>query len=579
MFLRKTYDKRINRTYLSIARGYRDKKGKVKTAIVQHLGSIEILKKQYDDPIAHFTKLVEEMNNEIKEVNKPQYIKITKGEKLSIGTVNRKNVGYAAPSKIYHELEIDKFLISKFKHKKLSESTINNIMKLLVFGRMLFPNSKKKTWENREIFFENTNYSLEEVYNALGYVNKYKDELQAYIYSHIQNQYDKEKKNTETVYYDLTNYYFEIDEEDDLRKKGVSKEYRPDPIVQMGLLIDSIGMPIMHKLFAGNIHDCETLLPVTREVSREYNLGKMIIVADKGINTGDNIHKISNRGNGYVMSLSIRKADKELKEYALDPKGYTWTGTDYKKKSKLHPRNIWVTVGVKKDGTPKRRQKRIDEKLVIFYSEDYAKRARIKRQPSIDKAKDLIGNVEKYNKKNCLGARKYVKHLVFNKETGEIIQAKSQLSLDLDKIAEEEKYDGYYAIVTSEYKKTEDEIIDVYRGLWRIEETFKITKSDLGARPVNVSRKDHIESHFLICYIALVITRILQLRLNNKYSPSQILESLGNISCTHIQENYYIFDYIDDITKDFKKALSIDFTNKSMTVQEIKNMLSKSKKN
>jgi len=223
MYLNKMYDKRNGKTYLSIRRGYR-KNGKTKHTTVKSLGSLEDLKKQYDDPIAHFTEVVEDMNKKIKEKKEPQYIKIKKGEKLSIGTVNRKNFGYAAPNKIYHELEIDKFLISKFKHKKLSEYTINNIVKLLVFGRMLFPASKKKTYENREMFFENTDYSLEELYNALGYINPYKDELQSYIYSHIQNKYDKDRKNTETVYYDLTNYYFEIDEEDELRKKGVCKE-------------------------------------------------------------------------------------------------------------------------------------------------------------------------------------------------------------------------------------------------------------------------------------------------------------------------------------------------------------------
>jgi transposase len=573
MFLRKTYDKRINKTYLSIARGYRDKNGKVKTAIVQSLGSIENLKEQYDDPIAHFTKVIEEMNQEIKESNKPQYIKLKKGEKLSIGTVNRKNVGYAAPSKIYHELEIDKFFFSKFKHKKLSEYTINNIVKLLVFSRMLFPASKKKTYENREMFFENTDYSLEEVYNALGYINQYKDELQSYIYSHIQNQYDKDRKNTETVYYDLTNYYFEIDEEDELRKKGVCKEHTPNPIVQMGLLIDSIGMPIIHRLFPGNTNDCKTLLPLTGDVKRDYNIGRVVVVADKGINTGENIYTISNRGDGYVMSLSIRKADAELKKYALNQNGYTWTGEDYKKKSTLYPRLIWVT-----GSNGKKKQIRIDEKLVIFYSADYAKRAKATRQPTIEKAKDLIGNVAKYNKKNCHGATKYVKHLVFDKSTGAIIEAKSKLSLDLEKIQEEEKYDGYYAIVTSEYKKTEDEIIDIYRELWKIEETFKVTKSDFEVQPVHLSRKDHIESHFLICYIALAITRILQLRLNNKYSPSQILESISKVSCTHIQENQYLFDYIDDITIDLEKALKVELTNKSMTTQEIKNILAITKK-
>jgi transposase len=570
MYLRKN-PRKDGRIHLSIVRGYRDKQGKSKAKTIKTLGYLDVLEKEYKDPMAHFEEEVRRMNEEEQDIT----ITLKKNEKIDSITVNRKNLGYAAPNKIYYELELDKFFIHKFKSSKVSEFALNNVMKLLVFSRLLFPASKKATYDNREIFFENTNYSLEEVYNGLSHVNKYRDEIQRYVYDHVRADYGD---NTETVYYDLTNYYFEIDEPDELRKKGVSKEHRPDPIVQMGLLMDSIGMPIAYRLFAGNTNDCETILPITRDVIREYELGRIIVVADKGINTGNNIDTIANRGDGYVMSLSIRKADSELKEYALDQAGYTWTGKDYKKKTKLYPRNIWVTAGKDKNGNAKKEQKRIDERLVIFYSEDYAKRAKIQRQPVIDKAKDLIGNVTKYNKKNCYGASKYVKHLVFNKETGEIIQAKSQLSLDLEKIQEEEKYDGYYAIVTSEYQKTADDIIDIYRGLWRIEETFKITKSELEARPVYLSREDHIQSHFLICFLALVIARILQHRLKNKYSAHQILESLEKISCTHIQENYYVFDYIDDVTKDLNTALGIDFTNKFMTMKEIKKILAETKK-
>ena len=321
-----------------------------------------------------------------------------------------------------------------------------------------------------------------------------------------------------------------------------------------------------------------------RDVVREYNLGRMIVVADKGINTGNNVHTIVNRGDGYVMSLSIRKADAELKEYALNQSEYTWTidkdtgKKKYKKKTKLYPRQIWIASEKDKNGNTKKKQIRIDERLVIMYSDEYARRSKIKRQPAIDKAKDLIGNVAKYNKKNCNGATKYVKHVVFDKQTGEIIEAKSKLSLDLDKIAEEEKYDGYYAIVTSEYKKTADEIIDIYRGLWKIEETFKITKSDLEARPVHVSRTDHIEAHFLICYLALVIARILQYRIDNKYSVSKILESLKKVSCSLVEENQYLFKYYDDIIEDLGKILGIDFTRKYRSLQEIKKSLADVKK-
>lgn len=190
----------------------------------------------------------------------------------------------------------------------------------------------------------------------------------------------------------------------------------------------------------------------------------------------------------------------------------------------------------------------------------------------------LIGNVQKYNKKNCVGASKYVKHLVFDKNTGEIIEAKSQLSLDEDKIAEEEKLDGYYMIVSSEFEKTPDEIIDIYRGLWRIEETFKVTKSELDARPVYVSRKEHIEAHFLTCYIALVLSRVLQHKLDKKYSVGKILESLSKCNCYQIQSNYYLFNYYDDVLNDIGTILDLDFSRKYMRLQDIKKNLGNVKK-
>lgn len=576
MYLKKSTNKKTGRTYLSIATGYRDKNtGNSKTVLIKSLGYLDVLKNDYDDPIAHFEEVVQQMNEKEKQNNLPITVKINKDEKLEEGTNNRKNFGYAALSKIYHELEIDKFLIHKFKARDVSEFKINNIMKLLVFARALFPDSKKSTYENRNIFFENTNFSLEEVYNALTYIEPFKDQIQKYIYDHIQEQY---KPNNECVFYDVTNYYFEIDDADELRKKGVNKEHRPNPIVQMGLFMDTLGLPMCYKLFEGNTNDCLTLKPMVQELQKNYDVGKVIVVADKGLNTGNNIAYNKAIGNGYVMSLSIRGANAEMKEYVLKEDGYTYNeDKTYKKKSRLCPREIIIT---KKDANGKviKTKKMVDEKQVIFWSADYAKRAKMERQPAIDKAKDLIGNVQKYNKKNCVGASKYVKHLVFDKTTGEIIEAKSQLSLDEDKIAEEEKYDGYYAIVTSEVDKADDEIIDIYRGLWRIEETFKVTKSELEARPVYVSRKEHIEAHFLTCYIALVLSRILQHKLDKKYSVSKILESLSKCNCSNIQENYYLFDFYDTVLKDIGSVTNIDFSLKNRTLQDIKKSLSLTKK-
>lgn len=574
MYLRKYTDKRINKTYLSIAKGYQNSEGKTRTKIIEYLGCLDDLQKQYDDPISHFKDVIRQMNENEKANNSPLTLTINKEERLLVDTDNNKNFGYVALSKIYHELQIDKFVKNKFRARNFSEFKMNNILKLLVFARCLFPDSKKSTYENKDLFFENTDFSLKELYNSLTYIAPLNKDLQSYIYANIQEQY---KPNNECVYYDVTNYYFEIDDYDELRKKGVSKEHRPNPIVQMGLFMDSLGLPMCYDLFPGNTNDCLTLKPMVQELQRKYNVGRVIVVADKGLNIGKNIAYNKAIGNGYVMSLSIRGANQELKDFVLNEKGYRYNNDKtYKMKSRLYPREITYIKTV--NGVQKEVKKTVDEKQVIFWSADYAKRAKAERQPAIDKARDLIGNIHKYNKKNSYGASKYVKQLVFDKDTGEIIKAKSQLSLDEDKIAEEEALDGYYAIVTSENKKTDDEIIDIYRGLWRIEETFKVTKSELAARPVYVSREDHIQAHFLTCYLALVLSRILQHKLDKKYSVTKILESLSKCNCQNLEENIYRFNFFDTVLKDIGNVIDIDFSFKNRTLQDIKKTLSQAKK-
>jgi len=316
---------------------------------------------------------------------------------------------------------------------------------------------------------------------------------------------------------------------------------------------------------------------ISHKLQKTYSVGRVIVVADKGLNTGKNIIYQKAIGNGYVMSLSVRGANKELKDFVLNEDGYTYNkDKTYKEKSRRYPREIKYVKTV--NGKEVETTTTVDEKQVIFWSADYAKRAKMERQPAIDKAKDLIGNVQKYNKKNCYGASKYVKHLVFDEQTGEIIKAKSKLSLDEEKIAEEEKLDGYYAIVTSEMEKTDSEIIEIYRGLWRIEETIKVTKSELDDRPVYLSTKEHIEAHFLTCYLALVLSRVLQHKLDKKYSVGKILESLSKCNCSNIQENYYLFDYYDTVLKDIKLEKNIDFSLKNRNLQDIKKILGNTKK-
>jgi transposase len=381
-------------------------------------------------------------------------------------------------------------------------------------------------------------------------------------------------RDTSLVYYDVTNYYFETDDlDDDFKKKGISKEHRPNPIVQLGLFMDNNGIPITYQLFPGNTNDCLTFRPNLKKIKMDYDLGKVVVVSDKGMTTGDNIWYTLSAKDGYVFSMSVRGADKELKDYVLNNDGYEWLGTEYKRKSRRYPRTIQVTAT-----NGRKMKKAVNEKQVVFYSEKYDKRAKAERAAALAKAHDLANNPGKYTRATSYGASKYIKKIDFDKETGEILKATSSLEINEEKLREEEALDGYYVIVTSEMNETDDRIIEMYRGLWRIEESFKVTKSDLEARPVYVSTKDHIEAHFLTCFVSLVIARILEMKLEHKYSITKLLETLKKAECSYAQQNYYLFNYYDDVLADIGNVLGIDYSKRIRTLGEIKKILAYTKK-
>lgn len=561
------------RKYLSIVRGYRDPETKkVKHKSVISLGYLDVLEKEYPDPIAHFKQVAAEMTKQEKEASPPAVITLRRDDRLEPRTGNRKNLGYAALSMIYHELGLDLFFNNRARTLK-ADYSVNAIMKLLVYSRILDPASKMRTFDRRYDYFENFDFSLDDVYRCLSFADSLGRDLQLHLHKAVTKKYGR---STETLYYDVTNYYFEIDKPDNMRKKGVSKEHRSDPIVQMGLFVDADGIPLSYGLFPGNTNDCSTLLPMLAETMDAYDMaGRAIIVADKGLNTSANIASCILGGYGYVFSQTVRGGSKEFKQYVLAEKDYKWSGKDFKIKSRLHPRQITIT-----DIQGQAKKVQIDEKQVVFYSRDNDRKAKAERAQAVQKARDLALNPAKYNHATSYGAAKYLKNLMFDKRTGEILtQAGQRPVFDEAKLAEEEMYDGYYVIVSSELKKSDEDIIETYRGLWRIEESFKITKNDFEARPVYLSRQERIQAHFLICFIALIIARLLQRWLGGKFSIASIADSLSKASCTRLEENWYVLDYSDDVIIALKDALNIDLTRKYIQLGTIKKILAATKKN
>ena len=577
MYLKKSYRKNSGRTYLVIAQKYRHPKTNVSTdRTVKSLGYLDDLEKKYEDPVAHFRKVALKMTEE-DNAKKKLTLKINMEEKLEEDSRGSKNMGYAAILKIYHELGLDEFFNNRGRNKSFKYNT-NSIMTLLVISRLLSPGSKKKAFEEKGRYFERFSFSLADTYRALSHFAKLARDFQRYLNLKIKDKYGRD---TSTVYYDVTNFYFETDKADELRKYGRSKEKRHSPVVQMGLAMDADGIPIHYKLFPGNKLDKETFRSVIGEVRMNYDTGRIVVVADMGVITGDNIYYLTGGGNdnGYVFSFSVRGATAAFKDYLLDDAGYV--GTDgkpaedggFKIKSRRIARDINVSM---KSG--KVAKKVVYEKQVVFWSQKYADKAAAERSEIVKKAMELVEDPAKYNRATTYGAAKYVKNVQFDKKTGEILKSGKSPCFDFDRLAEEEKYDGYYAIVTSELKMSDGEIIDTYRGLWEIEETFKVTKGAIEARPVYVSRQDRIGAHFLICFIALVIIRLIGKKTDRKYSPEKIIECLNGISCSNEQDNLYLFNYRSGISDTIGNALGIDFTKKRLRLGEIKNILAGSKK-
>jgi transposase len=564
-------NKNTNRTYLSITQSYRDKdKGYSTNKTVQKLGYVDELEREYPDPVAHFRAVVAEMNKREAASMPPATIALDRSERLTPGRDNRKNIGYAALSKLYHGLGLDTFF---HNHSRAwgAEYNTDSILRLLIFSRILRPASKRKTFNERGAYFEKMDFTLLDVYRCLTKVSALKKAVTLHLHKQMLGLYGR---SDELVYYDVTNYYFEIDQQDEWRRRGVSKEHRPDPIIQMGLLTDSAGIPITYGLFPGNTNDFDSYAPIFKEIRRDFSLGRLIVVADKGMNTGDNIAHCLLGSNGYVFSQTVRGGAKDLKEYALDQTGYEAMGEGGSKiKSRQVTRLIYVTG---EDG--KKKSVPVDEKLVVFYSPDYDKRAKADRAAAVAKARDLVNRPSKYKQAISYGAAKYVKNLTFDKKTGEIVTTKQTPVFDEDKLKEEEKYDGYYAIVTSERGESDKKILEIYRGLWRIEEAFRVCKSDLEARPVYLSRQERIDAHFLICFIALVIARLLARFLGGQFSVAKIAESLGKASGSHLERNWYVFDHADEVTQAVQEKMGIDLSRKYLTLGEIRQLIGDTKK-
>lgn len=579
--------------YLTIVEKYWDKDKKCsreKTAKI--IGYLDSSSDNYNELVSSYKKEAIEMTKKNKEDSNSN-ISINLNEELPDNYDDLKNIGYVIFKYIYKELELDKFFKKVASNYEI-EYDLNKIFELMVYSRILFPASKKKTYENRNIFFESyDDIDLENIYRALTIFSENEKELQKWIYDHSVTKYNRDLSST---YFDCTNYYYDIskpdidDVDDDgklllkrYRKYGPEKNHRKDPIVELGLLMDNTSIPLAYELFPGNESEKLHMLPVVNRARKEYGFNRTIVVADRGLNTSDNIYKLNgsnksdnNKRDGYIYGQSVRGADQEFKDYVLDQDGYVDTKIIdnnseiiFRHKSRIYPKTIYVESPNKK-GKLTKHKTTVDQKQLVYYSKKYADKQKLERDRAIERAKDLIAHPKKYDKVSAKGASGYVINIAFDKN-GEIINR--SMELDVDKIQEEEKYDGYYSIVTSELNMSDIEIREKYRGLIRIEDTFKITKSELDTRPIFVRTNEHIEGHFTTCFTALILIRLLELKLGNKYTVQEIINSLKKYNCVHLDKNHYQFVYNDPIIKDISDVYNINLSKKYKTTNEIRRLL------
>ena len=600
MHLNQLKEKKSGRIFLSFQETHRVK-GKNKTTTVKRIGYLDEFTSRYADPVAHFKELAKQLSIENKvEISASldehhtfdaRYIKGDVSSHRTEGLVY--HLGLLPLSQIYHELEIDYFMDNRRRYTK-AKFNHNTIFQMLVFGRILFPDSKLGTWNNRHKLLGDMTFSDDDVYRSLEFFARHKTALIKHLNDRVTRNYGRD---TTLMFYDVTNYYWEIDREDGIRKRGACKEHRPEPIVQMGLLMDSRDLPITYNLFPGNTNDSLTLSPTMGDVTEELGREGIVYIADKGMMSGDNRAEILINRGGYIFSNSVRKADQQTKGYVLDETGFVFNneGT-YKYKSRIVPVTIQITSQV----SGKKKSIVINERQVIFWSRKYQERTRHERAQAIQKAANY-GSCE-----NNHGGNRFFKKIVVNKVDGEVLRDEDKAYVrvfDEDLLSKEEALDGYYMICTNVIGLGPDEkpfakqsrflsdnmfqlnrpvdahdIIDMYRGLWRIEESFRITKSWLKARPVFVHTEASIEAHFLTCFLGLLLLRVLELKTDHSIELNRMIEDLRDLQVVQESPDLFLLTQPTNVIEKIGQYFNLDLIKKRYTMQELKKMVAKTKK-
>lgn len=519
-----------NNIHYSIIKDYTPINGKRTTKVFENLGNQTQIENRFGkiNTIEKINEYIHKLNNEDKEtLIKKEF---NPNRRISPGVRRQFNVGYLFLEKIYNELNI-KCICDFISNKYKFQFDLNEILSYLIYARIIYPSSKLETFKQCQNFIEAPKFKLHDEYRALSYIAQNIDFIQEQLFNNSKKVI---KRNSNVIYYDCTNYFFDIDNEDDLRKYGISKEHRPNPIVGMGLFMDGDGLPLSCNIYPGNQNEQKTLIPEESKIINNFKLDstKMILCTDAGLSS-DEIKKFNvGENRGFVITQSLKKIKEESKNQIFDKTGWR-IPNDLK--------NIYSLENIENNDSLREKYyetifykiietetKSVQQDLIVTFCFKYFDYNRNIRNNQIERAKKSIdtNNVTRKGK-NQNDYRRFIDSLN-STDNGEIAE-NTNYFINEELIKAESKYDGYYALTTNLIGDI-SEIFKIVKGRWEIEESFRIMKSDFLARPVNLSREDRIKAHFMTCFISLFIYRLLEKKLDYKYTTSEILNTLRNMN-------------------------------------------------
>lgn len=569
--MRLKISKSKNSTLFYIIKDYTKNK-KRSTKIVKRIGNLEEVKimagnKDYKDWLKDYVKKYNEENCKSETI----IIKKNNQKIISMDSKVSFNVGYLFLKSIYSKLNLND-ICNQIQEQYKFEFDLNEVLSYLVFARIIYPSSKLETFKQCQNFIEQPKFKLHDEYRALNYIAENMDFIQEQLFNNSKNII---KRNSKIIYYDCTNYFFEIDEEDDLKKYGISKEHRPNPLVGMGLFMDGDGIPLSFNIYPGNQNEQKTLIPEESKIINDFKLDdtKIILCTDAGL-ASDEIKKYNiNDGRGFVITQSLKKIKEKYKEQIFDKKGWRLPG-DLKK--------IYDLEEIEKNTDLKEKYydslfykiiqtetKSVKQDTIVTFCFKYFDYNRNIRNNQIERAKKSINSNNVIRKgKNQNDPNRFIEEI--NATSNGEVACEKIYFINEDLIKEEEKYDGYYALSTNLIGNIDD-ILKITKGRWEIEESFRIMKSDFLARPVNLSREDRIKAHFMTCFIALLIYRILEKELSYKYTTSQILKTLRTMNVLESKGDGYIPEYIrTNLTDDLHNVFDFRTDYEINTYKDLK---------